>query len=163
MLTLAGIVSGFQVRYSKKGNRFCIFNLEDQSTGVKCLAWSDTYTKYSEYLKDDELLVIEGRVESSEGQEITVILNEAGKLADTIPKRSRKVEVYISREKCEEPFLLDLVGLLSNPPGTCEVEILMKLEKDVLFKVNSGPLRIKGSHRLEEDLKGRGCQVRWIL
>ena len=44
-LTLAGIVSGQQVKYSKKGNRFGIFRLEDRSGGVKCLAWSEALYK----------------------------------------------------------------------------------------------------------------------
>ena len=50
-ITLAGIVSSLQVRHSKKGNRFCIFKLEDQSSGAKCLAWSETYAKHSELTK----------------------------------------------------------------------------------------------------------------
>src|SRR5215204_4539817 len=76
-VTLAGIVSAFQVRQSKKGNRFCMFRLEDQSTGVKCLAWAEAYGKFSNILRNDELLVVEGRVEAAEGQDITVILSEA--------------------------------------------------------------------------------------
>ena len=44
-ITLAGIVSSSQVRYSKKGNRFCIFRLEDQSSGVKCLVWAKHFRK----------------------------------------------------------------------------------------------------------------------
>ncbi|NNE99572.1 MAG: DNA polymerase III subunit alpha, partial [Pyrinomonadaceae bacterium] len=70
-LKIAGLVSKFQARHSKKGNLFCIFRLEDQSSQVKCLAWAEAYNKFSKDLADEELLVVEGRVESNEGQEIT--------------------------------------------------------------------------------------------
>ena len=70
---------GLQVRYSKKGNRFCIFRLEDQSTGRKMFGVGGGFRKVQEILKDDELLIVEGRIESSEGQEYTIILEECQK------------------------------------------------------------------------------------
>jgi DNA polymerase-3 subunit alpha len=92
MITIAGIVSAFAVRQSKKGNRFCMFRLEDRSTGVKCLAWSEAYGKFSSILKNDELLIIDAKIESAEGQDITVILKR-GSLAD----RSTSQECEVCR------------------------------------------------------------------
>ncbi len=86
-IVLAGIVSGFQVRQSKKGNRFCMFRFEDESGGVKCLAWSEAYGKFSHLLKNDELLIVEGRVESAEGMDITIILSEARSLREALARK----------------------------------------------------------------------------
>jgi len=64
-----------------KGNQFCIFKLEDQSSGVKCLAWSEAYSKFSESLRTDELLIVDGKGRIHRGQEITMmILEEVKKL-----------------------------------------------------------------------------------
>ncbi len=160
-ITIAGIVSGFQARHSKKGNRFCIFRFEDQSVGVKCLAWADIFSKYGEFFKDEELLIINGKVESSEGQEITLIVEEAKKIADAVPHRAQGVSIILPENNFGEELLEDLFGLLSKNRGNCEVFLSVKLEREVFLKIHSQPLRVQGSSSLETDLIRRGCRVIW--
>jgi DNA polymerase-3 subunit alpha len=163
-ITLAGIVSGLQVKHSKKGNRFCIFRLEDQSAGVKCLAWAESYGKYSDVLKDDEVLIIDGKVESNDGTEITVILEEARRLADAVPLKARHVLVTLpNEENLDEPFLDRLLTLLSRDKGKCEVFLNLCVEDRVAVRVYSQPLRIQGSQQLELELRSKGCGVEWVL
>ncbi len=162
-IVLAGIVSGIQVRHSKKGNRFCIFRFEDQSGGVKCLAWAEAFAKNSHILRDNELLIIEGRVESGEGQEITVILEDARKLADALPLKARRALINLPRKGWGENFLEDLFTILSRDKGSCEVNLEILLDKRLKLKLQSEPLRIQGSSRLESELIEKGCQVNWIL
>lgn len=162
-IPLAGIVSACQVRHSKKGNRFCIFKLEDQSSSVKCLAWADTYAKFSEYLRDDEILVVVGKVESIDGAEVTLILEEAKKLREAVPQKSRKIIIEVPETSLIEYELDNLVGLIGGQKGECEVEVCFKLNQKIFVKINSQPLRILGSERLETDLRQRGCQVEWVL
>lgn len=162
-ITIAGIVAGFQVRHSKKGNRFCIFRLEDQSTGVKCLAWSEAYTKFADQLKEDELLIIDGKVESNEGQEITLIMEEARKLADAIPLKAQNVSIALPEKNLDEKTLEDIFKILSRNHGKCMVNLDLLLDGNVSLKIESQPLRIQGSSDLEKDLKEKGCRVSWFL
>ena len=162
-ITIAGIVSSLQIKHSKKGNRFCVFRLEDQSVGVKCLAWSEAYTKYAECLKDDELLIINGKVESNEGPEITLILEEAKKLADAIMQKAHNVSITLPSHQVDEKYLEDIFTILDKHKGNCEVYLNFRLGREISIRVRSQPLRIQGSSRLENDLKQRGCQVEWVL
>jgi DNA polymerase III subunit alpha len=162
-ISIAGIISGFQVRHSKKGNRFCIFRLEDQSAGVKCLAWSESYSKHSEMLKDDEILIVEGKVEANDGSEITVILDGAKKLADAVPQKARHLSVTLPSEGLDEKYLDSLLTLLSKDAGRCEVFLNLPVIEDVCVKIYSQPLRIQGSINLENELKAKGCQIEWVL
>lgn len=160
---LAGIVSGFQVRHSKKGNRFCIFRLEDKSTGVKCLAWADTYSKFSDFIKEEALLIVEGRVESNEGQEITLIIDDARQLADAVPLKARNMLITLPEKSVDEYFFEKLFSILSKDKGNCEVQLNFVLDEQISLKVLSLPLRTQGSSRVEDDLKQHGCHVNWIL
>lgn len=162
-ITLAGIVSGLQVRHSKKGNRFCIFKLEDQSTGVKCLAWSEAYARFSDSLKEDELLIVTGRVESAEGQEITLILDEVQKLDDAVPSKAQKVSITLSQNFLDEKILEDIFAMLSRHQGKCDVYFNLILENNFSVSLLSQPLRISGTRTLESELCGKGCQVKWEL
>jgi DNA polymerase-3 subunit alpha len=162
-IVLAGIVSGMQVRHSKKGNRFCIFRFEDQSVGVKCLAWAEAFAKNSQIIKDDELLIIEGKVESGEGQEITIILEDARKLADALPQKARLASITLPKKKLCESFLEELFTTLSRDKGNCEVSLKISMENKFELILQSQPLRIQGSSRLENELIEKGCQVNWVL
>jgi DNA polymerase-3 subunit alpha len=162
MVTMAGIVSAFQVRQSKKGNRFCMFRLEDQSTGVKCLAWSEAYGKYASVLRNDELLIVDGRVESAEGQDITIIVQDARSLVEAKSRNARSVTIALPPNRLDEDYLHDLLTILNAETGKCEVYLDVKLD-DVNVRLHSEPVRIQGSSRLENDLRSRGCDVNWVL
>jgi DNA polymerase-3 subunit alpha len=160
-LTLAGIVSGAQVRHSKKGNRFCVFRLEDRSASAKCLAWAEAFGKYGHIMKDDHLLVVDGKVESTEGQEITFIVSEAKLLADAVPQRARAVNIVLP-DNPDEEYLQGLLNLLSTSNGRCEVFLDLRLDA-VAVQLQSQPIRVQGSYALERTLRERGCDVRWQL
>jgi len=161
-ITVAGIVSAFQVRQSKKGNRFCMFRLEDQSTGVKCLAWSEAYGKFSQILKNDELLIIDGRVESAEGQDITIILSDARSLTEALPRNAKSVDITLPATQFDDEYLHELLSILNDADGKTEVYLDM-LVGDLKIKLHSQPIRIKGSSHLENQLRNRGCEVNWVL
>jgi DNA polymerase-3 subunit alpha len=161
-ISIAGIVSSFQVRHSKKGNRFCIFRIEDQTNGVKCLAWADTYTKFADTLKDDELLIVSGKVEAND-QEITLIIDDVQKLLDAVPSKANRVEISIPFENLFEKNLDEIVGLLNKTMGKCDVYLNVNLEDKVSVGIVSQPIRVLGSKKLENDLISKGCQVVWHL
>jgi DNA polymerase-3 subunit alpha len=162
-ITLAGIVSSQQIRYSKKGNRFCIFRLEDQSSAVKCLAWAEAFSKHADCLSDGELLLVDGKVESSEGQEITLILEEAKKIADAVPLKAKKLCLTLPGVGFDERLLEDLFSILSKSKGNCEIIFDILLEENLSLSMLSQPLRIQGTSRLEDELQRKGCGVHWIL
>ena len=139
-----------------------MFRLEDQSTGVKVLAWSEAYSKFASILRNDELLVIEGRVESAEGQDITIILSDARSLVEAQSKNARSVNISLPTDRLNDEYLHEILTVLNNASGKCEVYLDLKLD-DLNVKLHSQPIRIQGSLRLESELKNRGCEVSWVL
>jgi DNA polymerase III alpha subunit len=130
---------------------------------VKCLAWSEAYGKFSESLKDGELLIVDGRVESTEGQEVTLILEEVKKLADAVPLKARTLNINVKNRDFNEAYLEDLVTILNKSRGNCEVNINFCLENEIEIKMQSPVVRIQGTSLLANKLQEKGCQVEWIL
>ncbi len=157
---LAGIVSGAQVRFSKKGNRFCIFRLEDRSGGVKCIAWGESFSKFGDLLKDDELITVSGKVESGEGQDLTVIISEAKLLGDAVPANAREVRLKIGTEQLERVRLEEILSILTRDQGGCDVILELSL-KDAVVSILSQPVKIRGSLAMQNELASRGCSVEW--
>lgn len=162
VLKLAGIVSALQVRNSKKGNRFCAFRFEDRSGGVKCLTWAEAYGKFSELLKNDELLIVEGRVESVDGQEITLIVSDVRSLSDTGLRAAKQVSIALPQFGNDPEFLFELFSILDRNFGDCGVILEIPAEK-VAVKLRANALRIRGSRAVENDLKAKGCSVNWLI
>ncbi|HYJ90618.1 MAG TPA: DNA polymerase III subunit alpha, partial [Pyrinomonadaceae bacterium] len=159
---LAGLVSGLQVRYSKKGNRFGTFRLEDQSGGIKCVAWGETFSKISPMLRDDELIIAEGRIEASEGQEETLIINDIKLLADAQPTRAREATIRLPESSFDEQFYERVFKLLSDHRGECGVRLRVPAG-DVEAELEAAHIRIRGSAKLEHELQSLGCIVDWIV
>ena len=161
-ITLAGIVSAPQIKYSKKGNRFCIFRLEDQSAGVKCLIWAEAFGKFGESIKDEALLIVEGRVESAEGTEITVIVNDVRSLTDAESGNAKRLMISLPSNDVDVNYLFDLLSILGQTRGTCEVSIEIPVN-GVAVEIETQALRVKGSGNLEAALRSKGCSVAWHL
>lgn len=159
-IKIAGQVSKFQAKHSKKGNLFCIFRIEDKSNQVKCLAWAETYKQYSSFLKDDELLIVEGRVESNEGQEITLIIDEARNINDIVFEKASTLMLTLPKNT-QENAMEEMVSLLSSSKGGCHVYINLELENDIETRVLAEPFQVSGSSELESKLKEIGCKVVW--
>lgn len=162
VVKLAGLVSGMQVRYSKKGNRFATLRLEDQSGGLKCVAWGEAFGKFGDILCDDQIILVEGRIEGTEGQEETLIVNDARLLADVRPQRAKEVAIQLPSSNVSEGFLEGLFELLSGEKGDCVVSLNI-VAGDVSATLQTPNLRINGSERLANELERQGCAVNWIL
>ncbi len=162
LLTLAGIVSGAQIKYSKKGNRFCVFRLEDRSSGVKGLMWAEAFGKCGDLIKNDALLIADGRVESADGNEITFIASEVRSLLDAEPRNARGLFIVLPTQDLGEDYFYDLLSLLGRTRGACEVSISLPVGA-VAVKIQSQALRVQGSASLENDLRQKGCSVSWVL
>jgi DNA polymerase III subunit alpha len=157
---MMGMVTASQVRYSKKGNRFCIFRLEDRTGGSKCLVWAEAYAKHQQCIADDEIVVIEGKVEAVEAQELTVIVSDIKPIADVITTNLREVSIKLPRGTTDSRFLEDLFILLTKNPGRCEV--MLDIEVDgVGVKLKSEAGRIAVSRSLTQELESKGCTVAW--
>lgn len=163
IITIAGMISKFQVRHSKKGNRFCIFRIEDRANGAKCLAWSETFGKYSSILRDDELIVLTAKVESQEGQEMTLIVEDVKSLSEMVFNKANKLDITIPSNEFDETFLESIVSCLSPHKGNCDVFINLRLENDLKTRIHVEPLRIRGCSTIENTLKEKGCKLKWNL
>ncbi len=166
MISVAGMITKFQARHSKKGNRFCIFRLEDKSDGAKCLAWAETFNKYSNILKEDELVILNAKVESNEGQDMTLIVEEVKSLSDMVFKSASRLDITLPfnlLKDFNENYFESIVEHLSKRRGSCDVYLQLELEDEICAEIYVEPLRIQGSDTTEVYLKEIGCKVKWEL
>ncbi|MEP6946256.1 MAG: DNA polymerase III subunit alpha [Acidobacteriota bacterium] len=159
-VTMGGIISALAVRQSKKGNRFCMFRLEDRSGGIKAIAWGEAFQKFTTLLKDDEMVVVEGRIEATEGQEPTLIVNEIRSLDESVATTARSMTVSIPETSLEQSFLEEVFVTLGAHHGKCEVFVSLPVD-DAIVKIHAPGTRVEGTRALQRKLEAIGCVVDW--
>lgn len=159
---VAGIVTGLQMRTTKKGDRFAILALEDQTGSIKCVLWPEAFNKFGSFVKDDCPIVVSGRLELSEENQATIITDRIVPLEEALQRKARQVVVTL-------PVAADLEGLcqrvytvLDDYKGNCDVVLECFPEKDMLVRVRPHlTIKVEGTPELEGNLVSLGCQVTW--
>jgi DNA polymerase III subunit alpha len=158
-VTCGGIISDVQLRTTKKGDKFALLRLEDEAGGTKCVLWPEVYRKHSALLQNDLPAVIIGRLELSEDNPPTIIVDQV----QSIDATARQNEFMVLRPPREEDLstLYDsILSVLSTNPGDTDVTIETKTDKGLVVRIQANnALRVKRSNELEEALKKIGCAV----
>lgn len=83
-----GIVESLNARKSKKGNMIYSGRIEDLSASMEYLMFSSAYDKAYTYMKEGEVVVLEGRLSLRDDSEPVIIVNDVSK-KPTIHKKKR--------------------------------------------------------------------------
>jgi DNA polymerase-3 subunit alpha len=155
----AGIVADFQLRTTKKGDKFALLRLEDELGGTKCVLWPEVYRKHGQSLQNETAVIISGRLELSEDSPPTIIVDQV----QTMEAVSRTSEFVVLRAPSQPDYaeLFDsILNILSAHPGDCDVAIEAIVEDQTLVRIKTNPaLRVKRSAELDQALTRLGCQL----
>jgi DNA polymerase-3 subunit alpha len=159
---VGGLVTNLQVRTTKKGSRFAIFRLEDQTGSVKCVAWPEVFSRFSDLLRDDAALLAAGRLEVVEDGGASLVVDEVWLLDEVLQQKARALVIKLPARDQAEELIEPLLKLLDAHRGDCEVFFELLLEGGVLVRARPHiALRVQGSLDLEASLGKYGCTVEW--
>jgi DNA polymerase-3 subunit alpha len=161
-IRVAGMISGLQIRTSKRGNRFAQFRIEDRSGSIKGFLIGESFNKLSGQLADDALLVAEGGIEAAEGQEPTLRINSLESLDDAEARCASELHIKLpTLNGSTESYLEDLLLLFDRYKGGCRVFLKINADKATVALQSDGVL-VEGSRALQRELENRGCVVDWV-
>lgn len=66
VMTLGGMISRLEKRYSKAGKPWATFSLEDFSGSIETLVFNNKYEEYLDLLQDDAIVLVKGRLDMRE-------------------------------------------------------------------------------------------------
>ncbi|HVF57467.1 MAG TPA: DNA polymerase III subunit alpha [Pyrinomonadaceae bacterium] len=175
---LAGVVSDFTVRNTKKGDRYAFFKLEDLSGySVKCVLWPEAFKSKGKDAANDALLLVAGRLDGGNESLPTIVCDEVSLLEKARPAlRAFAASYQNERPAAAQALVIELPAgrdvvkicetvtqaLLANP-GDCDVFIELCLRDDGI-KVRVRPslsIRVSSGQRLQDELKAAGVRLKW--
>ena len=176
-LRLAGVVSDFTVRNTKKGDRYAFFRLEDMTgVSVKCVLWPEALKTKGGDAADDRVVLAVGRIDGSGEGSVTlvcdeVMLLEKARVPAHVPaagfrngrNAGKALVIEMPASSADLATLCDSVtqALVSNP-GDCEVFIEMNLPDGLLVRARTNRLiKVFPSQKLQDALASTGARIRW--
>jgi DNA polymerase-3 subunit alpha len=153
MVTVAGLITGLQLKRTKKGDLWAIATVEDLEGAVEVLFFPSAYLNYSTMLAQDTVCAVKGRVMNRDdsisisAQELTIPdIKEGprGPVVLTLPLGQ------VNQQRAEK-----LREILREHPGATEVQVrLTQPGRSVLMSLDDS-LRVTATSALFGDLKAQ--------
>lgn len=145
VVTIGGLVTSVQRKTTKKGSPWAILSLEDLEGSLDIMVFPQTYASYGTLLVDDSIIVVRTKIDRSDDDGLRAMALEimAPDLSDA---PSGPVRLTLAASRCVPPLVSRLKTVLSEHPGTTEVQLhltggtsttVMKL--DDRFRVTPSP------------------------
>ena len=151
VVNLAGILSGVQRRITKQGRAWASAMLEDLDGAVEVLFFPNTYELVGQYIAEDAIVVVRGRVERRDEQARVMAMDLS--IPDvSASDAARPVVLALPSSRCTPPLVERLKEVLSRHPGPAEVHLkLVNGGRTTLLRL--GPTRVAPTTALMADLK----------
>ncbi|ROT31202.1 DNA polymerase III subunit alpha [Micromonospora sp. HM5-17] len=151
VVTLAGILSGVQRRITKQGRAWASAMLEDLGGSVEVLFFPNTYELVGQYIAEDAIVVVKGRVDRRDDQPRLMAMDLS--LPEiTAADEVKPVVLALPPSRCTPPLVERLREVLTSHPGTAEVHVkLINGSRATLLRLS--PMRVAPTTALMADLK----------
>jgi DNA polymerase-3 subunit alpha len=135
-LWVGGIVSGLRPLKTKKGDRMCVFMLDDIAGSLEVVVFPETFNKHGSLVEADAMLLVRGKFEKDD-ETARVVATELLPIAALKERTTREVVIHLSGRAAARTTFEALAELLTRHRGDRRV----LLELDV--KSQEKPLRVR--------------------
>jgi len=159
-VTIAGLITGLQIKRTKKGDLWAIATVEDLDGAIECLFFPSAYMTVSTMLGHDVVCVVRGRLNRRD--ETPTIFAQELTLPDIKEGPRGPVVVTLPLTRATNGVAERIRRVLTEHPGVTEVHLkLTQPGRSVLMRLDDS-LRVTASPALFGDLKallGPACLI----
>ncbi|HEX9422300.1 MAG TPA: DNA polymerase III subunit alpha, partial [Pyrinomonadaceae bacterium] len=157
---IGGIINDLQPKTTRKGDRFALLRLEDEAGGTKCVLWPEIYRRYSSLLKNELPVLVSGRLELSEDNPPSIIVDQVQSL-DEIVRAKELIILHVPQVSDPAQLFDSILHVINTHAGNCEVMLETSVAKDLLVRVKvSSTLRVERSEKFETAVRKMGCGLK---
>jgi DNA-directed DNA polymerase III PolC len=151
MVTIAGLITGLQVKRTKKGDLWAIATVEDLAGSIECLFFPSAYMTVGPMLRQDTVAVVRGKINRRDDS-VSIYAQELT-LPDVSEGPRGPVVVTMETARATTERVEELKSVLTNHPGTTEVHLrLVKPGRAVEIRLDPA-FRVEATEALFGDLK----------
>lgn len=125
MVTVGGIIGAVRRRYTKRGEPYAQFRLEDLAGGVEVIAFPGVYEAVPDLIRVDRIVLVKGRIDLR-GRELQirgVAVFEPELDGVQTPAIAGELVVDLPARSCTNAVIGKVKGLLDDAPGRTPVRV----------------------------------------
>ncbi len=119
-LTVAGILTGLQKKYTKRGEPYVVGTIEDLAGGIDCIFFPSVYQASADQLVEDAILAVSGRLDGSDNPK--VIATEVT-TPDLSEATGEPVRITLAPQQVTREVVGALRGVLEGHRGHAPVHL----------------------------------------
>ena len=146
---LAGIVTDFRTRRTKKGELMAVFVLEDLTGAVETVVFPKDYARFESCLVADTPVLVSGRFEGEEESSFKIIASDIQPLQGFAERSARLLQVRLAVGAVAPDTAVQLYRLLSKNRGETGVNVELYQPHDFRVTIQSADfVKVKSSPEL---------------
>jgi DNA polymerase-3 subunit alpha len=157
-ISIGGIISGLRPLKTRKGDRMCVFTLDDAAGSIEVVVFPEAFKQHGHYAENGRSVIVRGRFERDDDS-ARVLATEIAPIEMVRERLAKSVAIRLSmpphgRATCEQ-----LLELLAQHKGDRRVAFVI-LENDRHLRVTAdvSGIRVRPSERLVSEVE-RICGV----
>lgn len=128
--TMCGVVSNVEVKISKRGNKFVVFNLIDMNGSGECIAFNTLYESKPSLFVDNTLVAVRGTPEEN-GDKLKLTVEEIYSIDSFIEMHASNLVISINGNLRTLEDLSRIRELVEKHPGSTKVFFALKEDGNV--------------------------------
>jgi len=132
IVSIAGVVQNIKMKTTKNNSMMAYVTLEDDTAAVEMLAFSNVLNQYGSYLKENQPVVVVGRLSMRDDKEPQIVINRAQPMSDYADRNSAQIApdqkptqltgtLYLRLPSQESPLFGKICAILGMFPGSNQV------------------------------------------
>ena len=153
---VGGIASGLRPLKTRKGDRMCVFMLEDITGSLETVVFPETFSRFGHLAEADAMLVVRGKFEKDD-ESARLLATEILPIAGLRERVAREVAIRVSMPPHGRDTLEALAEVLSKHRGDRRVSIELEMTngggRALRVKADVAQIRVRPSERLIADVE----------
>ncbi len=118
---VGGIISSMKIHYDRRNNQMAFFTLNGLAGSVEALTFSDPFSKFKQYIANDSLVFLEGKVSKRSDEDVKILVSRVISLEEAQNDYAREVHVGFAPAEIPSNALDELQGLARRYAGACNL------------------------------------------
>ncbi|HET9359354.1 MAG TPA: DNA polymerase III subunit alpha [Vicinamibacterales bacterium] len=152
-VAIGGIVFGLRALKTRKGDRMCVFSLEDATGSIEVVVFPDAFKQHGHVVENGRSVLVHGRYERDEDS-IRVLASEIVPIEMVQERLARLVAIRVSMPPHGRATFERLLELLAQHKGDRRVAFVI-LEQDRHLRVTAdvSGIKVRPSERLVSEVE----------
>jgi DNA polymerase III subunit alpha len=153
-VSIGGIVSGLRPLKTRKGDRMCVFTLDDAHGSIEVVAFPECFKQFGHLAENGQMVLVKGRLEKDD-ESARILASELHPVAVVQEKLARSVAITMSAPPHDRQTFLKLWDVIAAHKGDRPLAVtLVDTERHLRVKLDIAPqIKVRPSERLVADVE----------